>query len=198
MWGYIQGYEYRDNKFYKAGTNTEIASGGFAWTNYTKFGTKTDIDPDYGFTKYNSSGPATLEPIDDAATIEWGSGWRMPKGGANGEFETLYDNCVRTWNTELGGYLVTGKGEYAGISVFFPALTNAGSEGNGHYWSSSLSYDLPNVYNSTIFQNNAVGKGSTERWKDRLDFDFIGYLTETIVLVDPLKDCVCLGWPLCR
>ena len=149
MWGSTQGYEYRGGKFYKVGTDTEIATDGFAWTNYTKFGTKTDTAPDYGFSKYNSSGPAQLEPIDDAAAIEWGSGWRMPTGGANGEFQKLNDNCVWTWNGELGGYLVTGKEEYAGISVFFPAagygngtsLNDAGSF--GYYWSSSLGTSSP-------------------------------------------------------
>lgn len=136
MWGYTQGYEYRGGKFYKAGTDTEIASGGFDWVNYTKFGPHTD------FTKYNSTnGPAKLEPIDDAATIEWGSGWRMPTGG---EFQKLKDNCEWKWNTDLGGYLVTGKEEYAGISVFFPAAGYGGDTESydagsmGYYWSSTL------------------------------------------------------------
>ena len=145
MWGSTQAYEYKDSRFYKAGTNTQIGTDGFAWTNYTEFGPYTGTSPDYGFTKYNSSGPTKLEPIDDAATIEWGSPWRMPTGGADGEFQKLNDNCTWTWKaTAPKGYLVTGQGEYAGISVFFPAagygsntsLSNAGSYGT--YWSSSL------------------------------------------------------------
>ena len=162
MWGSTQGYEYRGGKFYKVGTDTEIATDGFAWTNYTKFGTKTDTAPDYGFSKYNSSGPAQLEPIDDAAAIEWGSGWRMPTGGANGEFQKLNDNCVWTWNGELGGYLVTGKEEYAGISVFFPAagygrgasLSGAGS--GGLYWSSSLGTSNPGYAYYLCFDSSIV------------------------------------------
>lgn len=43
--------------------------------------------------------------------------------------------------------------------------------------------------------SHVISKGCTERWADRLDFDFIDYLTETIILADPLKDCICLGWP---
>lgn len=151
MWGSTQGYEYRDlegddnDGFYKAGTNTKI-DDGFAWTNYTKFGTYDGTNTEtYGFTKYTGGdGKSQLEPIDDAAAIEWGSGWRMPTGGENGEFKKLYDNCVWTWNIELGGYLMTGKGEYAGISVFFPAAGDGESTflslpgGVGIYWSSSL------------------------------------------------------------
>ena len=154
MWGSTQGYEYRGGKFYKVGTDTEIASGGFTWDNY-KFGNFDSSDiVNYGFTKYQKTDNKTkLEPIDDAAAIEWGSGWRMPTGGENGEFQKLYDNCVWTWNGELGGYLVTGKEEYAGISVFFPAagdgigtsLNDAGS--SGYCWSSTLTSSNPrNAY----------------------------------------------------
>lgn len=133
MWGSTQAYEYRGGKFYKAGTDTQIADGGFAWTNYTEFGSHVEYSsPDFGFTKYNSTdGPTKLEPIDDAATIEWGSPWRMPTGG---EFQNLKDNCTWTWKaTAPKGYLVTGNGEYAGISVFFPASSTP-----ARYWSSSL------------------------------------------------------------
>lgn len=145
-WGSLQAYEYRDDCFYKAGTNTQIGTDGFSWTNYTKFGTHNDSYPDYGISKYNSSGPVQLELVDDAATIEWGSGWRMPDGGNNGEFSGLASKCTATWiqDGDKAGTLFTGKDDYAGISVFFPAagygsaekLLSAGNRGD--YWSRTL------------------------------------------------------------
>ena len=82
----------------------------------------------------------TLEASDDAATANWGSGWRMP---TNIEMNELNTNCTVTWTTQNGvnGCLFTGPN---GNSIFLPAagdrhrsdLYNAGSYGN--YWSSSL------------------------------------------------------------
>lgn len=148
MWGSTQAYEYRDKKFYKAGTNTLMDEGGFAWGQYNEFGTYDESDAyNKGFTKYNSTdGKTQLEYIDDVAIIEWGCGWRMPTGGANGEFKKLWDNCIWTYKiSDPQGCLVTGKDEYAGISVFFPAAgfgRNASRDlqtSVGDYWSSTLS-----------------------------------------------------------
>jgi len=84
-----------------------------------------------------------LEPSDDAATVNWGDGWRMPT--EEDAFE-LIRNCVTTWTTQNGinGYLITGTN---GNSIFLPA---AGSHdgnnpdfagGSGCYWTSTLSID---------------------------------------------------------
>ena len=175
MWGSTQAYEYRDlegtdnDGFYKAGTNTKIDASGFAWTNYTEFGNYDSSNTNtYGFNKYTAdkSGgdhKSKLEPIDDAATIEWGSPWRMPTGGENGEFQKLQDNCDWTWKaTAPQGYLVIGKGEYAGISLFFPAagygygkdLYNAGEF--GRYWSSTLPSSGPYDAYGLYFYNTSV------------------------------------------
>ena len=82
----------------------------------------------------------TLEASDDAARVQWGSGWRMP---TLAEFEELKSKCTWTMTTQNGvnGYKVTGPN---GNSIFLPAagcryegdLYYAGSHGN--YWSSSL------------------------------------------------------------
>lgn len=185
MWGSTQAYEYRDlegtdnDDFYKAGTNTKIADGGFAWTNYTKFGTYDGTNTEtYGLTKYTADktggdGKSQLEPIDDAAAIEWGSGWRMP---TDGEFQKLIDNCERKWNNELGGCLVTGKDEYAGISVFLPAAGLGGGNGKyrfqyvgtrGYYWSSSLITDRPEYAFYLRFSSSAFAQESYHRYWGR-------------------------------
>lgn len=87
----------------------------------------------------------TLEASDDAATANWGSGWRMP---TETEMRELKDNCTVTRTTQNGvnGRLFTGPN---GNSIFLPAagnrsdssLYNVGSY--GVYWSSSLYTDNP-------------------------------------------------------
>ena len=93
------------------------------------------------FTKYTGSdGLTTLLPEDDAATANWGSGWRMP---TQAEWQELLNYTTHIWTTQNG---VTGRLFTAtnGNSLFLPAagyrygtsLNNAGT--GGHYWSSSL------------------------------------------------------------
>ena len=86
-----------------------------------------------------------LLPEDDAATVNWGNGWRMP---TQTELRELKDNCTITWTTQNGvnGRLFTAAN---GNSVFLPAagyrwvggLSNDGSYGD--YWSSSLNAVSP-------------------------------------------------------
>ena len=97
-------------------------------------------------TKYTrSDNLTTLEASDDAATANWGSGWRMP---TQTEMNELFNNCTHVWTTQNGvnGRLFTGLN---GNSIFLPAagyrdgssLLEVGSGGN--YWSSSLYTDDP-------------------------------------------------------
>lgn len=81
-------------------------------------------------------GPATLPFLMDLA-IE------------RSEFDDLKNKCDWTWQTNYkgvdgaNGYLVTGKGEYAGNSIFIPAAgyridQDSYKKGSlGHYWTSS-------------------------------------------------------------
>jgi hypothetical protein len=87
----------------------------------------------------------TLLPEDDAATVNWGNGWRMP---TQAEWQELYSNTTWTWTTQNGvnGRLFTASN---GNSIFLPAAGSrdgttiyyAGSIGN--YWSRSLRSDHP-------------------------------------------------------
>ncbi|MBO7132784.1 MAG: DUF1566 domain-containing protein [Bacteroidales bacterium] len=97
---------------------------------------------DGSVTKYTGSDSLTiLEASDDAATANWGAGWRMPTAD---EMRELQDYCIVVWTEQNGvnGRKFTGPN---GNSIFLPAagyridseLDNAGSD--GYYWSSSLS-----------------------------------------------------------
>lgn len=81
----------------------------------------------------------TLEPVDDAATANLGTEWRMP---TREEFDELYRETTFVWTTLNGveGRLLTGRN---GNSIFLPATGFYLDDkficiGLGIYWSSSL------------------------------------------------------------
>ena len=86
-----------------------------------------------------------LQPSDDAATANWGSGWRTP---TREQWQELLDNTTNTWTMRNGvnGRLFTASN---GNSLFLPAAGDrwdgeiqlVGEYGN--YWSSSLSTGYP-------------------------------------------------------
>ena len=106
--------------------------------------TKYCNNSSYGYNGFMDN-LTTLLPEDDAATANWGGGWRMP---TKEEWEELYNNTTCTWTTQNGinGRLFTASN---GNSLFLPAagyrysgsLNGAGSL--GRYWSSSLYTDDP-------------------------------------------------------
>ena len=99
-------------------------------------------------TKYsNTDRRSQLAPVDDAAHVNLGGGWRMPTVD---EFEELINNCTWEWTTQDGvnGYKVTSK--KTGNSIFLPitgfryyAETQFRSI-MGVYWTSSLYTGNPN------------------------------------------------------
>ena len=100
--------------------------------------TKYCSNSNYGYNGFTDD-LTTLLPEDDAATANWGNGWRMP---TQAEFQELLDNTTVTWTTQNGvnGRLFTASN---GNSLFLPAagirhassLSSAGSY--GYYWSST-------------------------------------------------------------
>ena len=121
---------------------------------------------DNGFTDNKT----TLDPLDDAAHVNWGGSWRMP---TDAEWTELREQCDWTWTTQNGinGYRVTSKTN--SNSIFLPAAgyrdgTTLRSVGNyGNFWSSSLYEGDPNYAWRLYFGSDRVGRGSYGRYGGR-------------------------------
>ena len=90
----------------------------------------------------------TLQGGDDAATVNWGSGWQMP---SRTQWVELRNNTTNKWTTRNGvkGRLFTSKKN--GQTLFFPAAGDRwGSEFRGAnssiYWSRSLATGTDQQY----------------------------------------------------
>ena len=148
-WGEVQGY-----------TSGQVGTDKyFAWTGSNadyKYGTYNDSDREnWGMEKYNKTdGKTELDVADDAATANWGEGWRMP---TKEQFNELTANTTTAWTQVDGvnGLLCTSTANTN--TLFFPAVSSAGDGefgdvgGYGRCWSVSLG-----------------GKGVNSAW--RLDF----------------------------
>lgn len=107
-----------------------------------------------------------LELSDDAATANWGSGWRMP---SDDQWTELRDSCAWTWVQQNGVYgrLVTATN---GNSIFLPAagyrynssFLFAGSK--GLYWSRMyFSKLIPTDACGMSFSSDGIGSSRTYR-----------------------------------
>ncbi|MBO4614711.1 MAG: InlB B-repeat-containing protein [Bacteroidales bacterium] len=138
------------------------AKENYNWTTYAHSNgdehsiTKYCDESEYGYNGFTDN-LTVLEASDDAATANWGAGWRMP---TKAEMQELYDNCTHEYTTQNGvnGRLFTASN---GKSIFLPAaggysdntLNNAGAD--GYYWSSSLATDSPRGAFSLFFYDNS-------------------------------------------
>ena len=108
-----------------------------------------DVYANYGYNGFLDS-LRVIQPSDDAATVNWGEGWRTPTDGESGE---LLHQCSHTWVTRDGvnGLLIAGTN---GNSIFLPAggLQGVWSENedfhesfqvghSGQYWTNSIDWD---------------------------------------------------------
>jgi hypothetical protein len=123
----------------------------FAWGETTpkdiySWGTYQYGSTSVSMTKYTGSdGLTTLLPEDDAATANWGNGWRMP---TKQNFQELFNNTTvtRTQQNGVNGLLFTAAN---GNSLFLPAAGDRWNEEFenaliwGLYWSSSLNTSNP-------------------------------------------------------
>lgn len=99
--------------------------------------TKYCVDSYYG----TVDNKMTLDPEDDAASVNWGGDWRMP---SETEYNELMESCTWTWTTinDVNGYKVSGSN---GNWIFLPAAgyrsdsdkRSLGAYGN--YWANNFS-----------------------------------------------------------
>ena len=129
---------------YNVGATSETDYGDlFAWgaTEPYRLNGTTPIDNTGNYAaSYANKIQHELYPNEDAATVKWGKGWRMP---TKAQFEELIANTTDEWTTISG---INGRKFTAsnGNYIFFPAagnvnggsLNNRGS--NGNYWSRSF------------------------------------------------------------
>jgi len=118
-------------------------SKAFTWADY-EFGNGGSSASD--MTKYNDTdGKTVLESVDDAATANMGSGWRMP---TTAEFQALGNAVNIVWTADyqgsgVAGRVCTDKTDSSKV-LFFPAcgVCHDGAVYNvdvvGAYFSSSL------------------------------------------------------------
>ena len=119
----------------------------------TKYCSQSDFGID-GFT----DNLKTLLEDDDAATANWGEGWRTP---TSKEWSELLTRCTPTSTTINGmkGCLLTARN---GNSIFLPAASRRDDESrnlgdDGSYWSSSINNNYP---------DNAKGFNFILSWND--------------------------------
>ena len=116
----------------------------YGWNNYkwcSGIGklTKYCQNASFGFNGFTDN-LTVLQPSDDAATANWGSGWCTP---SDAQLTELYENTNHAWTHQTGvnGRLFTASN---GKSLFLPAAGyTVGSDlrydgSFGHYWSRSV------------------------------------------------------------
>lgn len=135
--------------YYFAWGETE-PKDSYSWSNYkycyqieTAL-TKYCYDPQYGLNHFTDN-LTTLEPEDDAATVNWGSDWRTP---TQADFFELYSNTEYIWTVQNGmcGTLFTASN---GNNLFLPAAGYSSTNVYPYlyalcaYWKSELSDNSP-------------------------------------------------------
>lgn len=158
-WGDTHGYSIQEGHSFDW-SNYKWSDGGS--TNLTKYNTLSDfgslVDEKY-----------ILDPEDDAATANWGEGWRMP---TYQEAVELADNCDWVWVTINGvdGYRVSSKKN--GNSIFLPAAgeTYSGHEYHvnsaGHYWYCTGNAGYPCYAGYLLFDKNEIIPGQSVHRSD--------------------------------
>mgnify|MGYP003450004048 CR=1 FL=1 len=141
-WGETEAkgnYDKYTYKYYKYDYNYYSYSDETGPFRLTKYCPRYDAEY-YGYNNFYDD-LTTLEPSDDAATVNWGNEWRMP---TIEECQELFDNCVHKSATYRGihGRHFTGPN---GNSIFLPAAGYRdgyildGENTGGGYWASTLS-----------------------------------------------------------
>ncbi len=132
------------------------SKGIYEWSTYQYCnGSDTSLtkycnDANYGYNGFTDS-LFVLQPDDDAATIIWGTEWRMP---TSEDWQELLDYTSHRWITQDGvnGYLFYASN---GNRIFLPVTITGIYSSNGYYWSSSLGPNTPdNAVSFSFYSQN--------------------------------------------
>ena len=150
---------------YNVGATSETDYGDlFAWgaTDPYRLNGTTPIDnTDNYASSYANKIQHDLYPNEDAATVHWGNGWKMP---TKAQFDELLANTTDEWtaiNGINGRKFTASNGNY----IFFPAAGGVngglldGRGSNGHYWirSRNSSADAWRLYFGSSARNVYAG-----------------------------------------
>lgn len=139
--GKVNGYEYVDLGLPDGTKWARVNLGASSETDYGNYYAWGETAPKSTYTSsnYSYSGDTDLSGTSDAATVNWGSNWRMP---TSTEYENLYLKCDY-YNIILCG--VSGKIFIGsnGRTLFFPAggdySTSQLNSGSLYYWTKEIS-----------------------------------------------------------
>lgn len=153
-------------------TRPEECGSYFAWGETEQ---KPSYDSDYYHLNPINNNPGKysfynqkfiLDPCDDAATVNWKEGWRMP---TDIEFKELLDSCSNEWTERNGMYgrMFTRNGN----SIFLPAAghynghSRYGNRESACYWSSSFNMDRDDRAWGIYFDSNKCCRYSYDLWE---------------------------------
>lgn len=126
----------------------------YSWSTYKWCENKTVVNFNIptDFTKYNNSSKygivddkKVLEPEDDAATVNWGSSWRMP---SYEEFEEMYTGCQWEHDYDYEGtkvFVYVGTSKKNGNKIIIPY--------SGEYEKTQYNSLYTSFWTSTYFEN---------------------------------------------
>ena len=160
-WGDTLGYKWQNSQW--VASDNSVSGYSFTSANCPTYGKSLAQLQSMGVVGADGN----LLPAYDAASVQWGDDWRVPKAS---EIKNLIDLCTWTWatNNNVAGYTVTGKGLYSGSSIFIPVAgygENAGitvidrmyhwsstADGNGarRTWLASSSIGISTVNNRAM------------------------------------------------
>lgn len=126
--GYLRGVKYKDGEVHYGYDNLKYCEAESA-------------EKAKGFSKYyDEVADNTLQPCDDAATVNWGPEWRMP---TKNEMLALLMSEELDHRYTKNGMLITSKVlGYQGNSIFLPYMEDATpgvyekNDGYAYYWTS--------------------------------------------------------------
>ncbi len=156
-WGDTLGYKRADNKW----VASDDSAKGVSFIQIMGLTPSFGKDPATLLREGWITQDGFLAPEHDAARANWGGEWRMP---TKRELEDLRGKCDWTWTTNgASGYVVRGRGDFAGASIFLPAAGVAyqikwlSNGSTGYLWASDPHLqEAPPNYHSWLFTFNRI------------------------------------------